>query len=82
MATPVHSNCPPDRHRLDPPAGILETVADRLLVNIHPDVIHRSFEEPPWLFSESNFPLSQPFVHHVLLADLAYKQLVRNRAGS
>jgi len=82
MTTPVHSNCPPDRHRLDPPAGILDTVADRLLVNIHPDVIHRSFEEPPWLFSESTFPLSQPFVHHALLADLAFKQLVRNRAGS
>ena len=42
-------------------ARILHAVADRLLVNIQSDVIHMSIEEPPWLFSESTFPLSSAF---------------------
>jgi hypothetical protein len=55
-------------------AGILHAIADCLLVNVQSDVIHMSFEEPPWLFSESTFPLSSVFVHHALLLDLAFKQ--------
>src|SRR5260370_15072222 len=42
-------------------AGILDAIADRLLVNIQPDVIHISHEEPPWLFSESASPLSSAY---------------------
>src|SRR5271165_7248753 len=56
---------------------ILYAIADRLLVNIQPDVIHTVHEEPPWLFSESTFPLSSAFVHHALLPDLAFKQYVQ-----
>src|SRR5689334_12494357 len=33
-----------------------------------------SFEEPPWLWSESTWPLSSAFLHHVLLVDLTFKQ--------
>jgi hypothetical protein len=51
--------------------GIFYAIADGFLVNIQSDVIHTSFEEPPWLFSESTFPLSSVFVHHALLLDLA-----------
>jgi hypothetical protein len=51
-------------------------IADRLLVNIQSNVIHMSFEEPPWLFSESTFVLSSVFVHHALLLGLAFKQSV------
>jgi hypothetical protein len=47
---------------MDLPAGILDAVANRLLVNIQPDVIHKVLQEPPWLFSESTFPLSSAFV--------------------
>jgi hypothetical protein len=39
-------------------ACILDTVADGLLVHIQSDVIHMSFEEPPWVLSESTCPLS------------------------
>ena len=42
-------------------ARILHAIADRFLVNIQPDVIHMSLEEPPWLLSESTFPLSSAF---------------------
>jgi hypothetical protein len=35
-----------------------------------------SFEEPPWLWSESTWPLSSAFLHHVLLVDLTFKQSV------
>jgi hypothetical protein len=45
-----------------------------LLVHIQSDVIHMSFEEPPWLWSESTWPLSSAFLHHVLLVDLTFKQ--------
>jgi hypothetical protein len=38
-------------------AHVLNAIADCLLVNIQSDVIHMSFEEPPWLFSESASPL-------------------------
>src|SRR5271166_1170126 len=65
-------------------AGILHAVADRLLVNIQSDVIHMSFEEPPWSLSGSTFPLSSAFVHHALLLDLAFKQpgkVVEKRFG-
>src|SRR5260370_19433671 len=37
---------------------ILDTVTDRLLVNIKSDEVHMVSEEPPWLFSESASPLS------------------------
>src|SRR5947199_112291 len=40
---------------------ILNAVANRLLVNVEPDVIHMFVEEPPWLFSESTSPLSSAF---------------------
>ena len=62
-------------------AGIFNAVTDRLLVNIKSDVIHMSFEEPPWLFSESTFPLSSVFVHHALLLDLAFRQYVQVAAN-
>jgi len=39
-------------------AHIFDTVADGLLVYIQSDVIHMSFEEPPWFWSESTWPLS------------------------
>jgi len=55
-------------------SGVFYAIADRLLVNIEPDVIHMSFEAPQCLFSESTFPLSSAFVPHVLLLDLAFKQ--------
>src|SRR5882724_1057333 len=42
-------------------AGIFDAITDRLLVNIEPDVIHNVYEEPPWLLSESTFPLSSAF---------------------
>jgi hypothetical protein len=34
-------------------ARIFGAIADRLLVNIQPDEVHMSVEEPRWLFSES-----------------------------
>src|SRR5258707_8816927 len=40
---------------------ILDAIADRLLVHIQPDVNTYVLEEPPWLFSESTFPLSSVF---------------------
>src|SRR6185369_16426476 len=40
---------------------IFDAVADRLLVNVEPNVIHMFVEEPPWLFSESTSPLSSAF---------------------
>src|SRR5213595_1257713 len=55
-------------------AGILDAVADRLLVNIQSDVIHMSFEEPPWLFSESTF-VEFSFLYTTRSSlDLAFKQ--------
>src|SRR5271165_3346556 len=54
----------------DPPARILDAIADRFLVNIQTDVIHTLHEEPPWLFSESTFPLSSAFCTPVLLTRL------------
>jgi len=36
----------------------LDAESDALLVYIQSDVIHTSFEEPPWLWSESTWPLS------------------------
>src|SRR6266516_7061930 len=42
-------------------AYIFDAVADRLLVNVEPNVIHMFVEEPPWLFSESTSPLSSAF---------------------
>ena len=57
-------------------AGILDAVADRLLVNIQSDVIHMSFEEPPWLFSESTF-VEFSFLYTTRSSlDLAFKQSV------
>jgi len=50
-------------------ARSLDAVADGLLVNIQSDVIPNLSEEPPWLCSESTFPLSSAFVHHALLAE-------------
>lgn len=46
---------------LNLPAYIFHAVADCLLVNVEPDVIHMFVEEPPWLFSESTSPLSSAF---------------------
>ena len=40
---------------------VFHAVADRLLVNVEPNVIHMFVEEPPWLFSESTSPLSSAF---------------------
>jgi hypothetical protein len=40
------------------PVRILDAEADALLVYIQSDVIHMSVEEPPWLWSESTWPLS------------------------
>ena len=34
---------------MDLAAGIFDAITDRLLVNVEPDVIHMSVEEPPWL---------------------------------
>jgi hypothetical protein len=60
-------------------AGILDAVADRLLVNTQSDVIHMSFEEPPWLFSESTF-VEFSFLYTTRSSlDLAFKQSVQNR---
>src|SRR5207302_7306535 len=42
----------------DATARVLDAIADGLLVHIESDVIHMSFEEPPWLWSESTWPLS------------------------
>src|ERR1700757_17429 len=39
-------------------APILDAETDALLVYIQSDVIHMSFEEPPWLWSESTWSLS------------------------
>ena len=39
-------------------ARILDAETDALLVYIQSDVMHMSFEEPPWLWSESTWPLS------------------------
>src|SRR5271169_2300403 len=58
----------------DLPTRILDTIADRFLVNIQADVIHTLHEEPPWLFSESTFSLSSAFCTPVLLLDLTFKQ--------
>src|SRR5260370_15601788 len=55
------SRCSDLAFLLDLTAGILDAVADCLLVNIQSDVIHMSVEEPPWWFSESTFPLSSAF---------------------
>ena len=49
---------------------ILDAIANRFLVNIQADVIHTLHEEPPWLFSESTFPLSSAFCTPVLLTRL------------
>jgi serine/threonine protein kinase len=46
---------------MDLSADIFHAVTDGLLVNIQSDVVHKSIEEPPWLFSESTFPLSSAF---------------------
>ena len=43
---------------VDVTARILDAETDALLVYIQSDVIHMSFEEPPWLWSESTWPLS------------------------
>src|SRR5690348_4368891 len=40
---------------------IFDAVADRLLANVEPNVIHMFVEEPPWLFSGSTSPLSSAF---------------------
>src|SRR5581483_5568049 len=53
--------CPDLTFLADPAARIFHTVADGLLVHIKSDVIHMSFEEPPWLWSESTCPLSSAF---------------------
>src|ERR1700746_894870 len=55
------SRCPNLAFPVNLTAGILDAVADRLLVNIQPDVIQIVLEEPPWLLSESTFPLSLAF---------------------
>ena len=36
--------------RADAPASVLNTVADRFLVNVQTDVIHFLHGEPPWLY--------------------------------
>ena len=46
---------------VDPATRVFYAIADRLLVNVEPDAIHISLEEPPWLFSESTSPLSSAF---------------------
>jgi hypothetical protein len=46
---------------LYPATRVLHAVADRLLVYVQSDVIHMSFEEPPWSFSESASPLSSAY---------------------
>jgi hypothetical protein len=46
---------------MDLSADIFHAVTDGLLVNIQSDVVHKSIEEPPWLFSESTSPLSSAF---------------------
>jgi hypothetical protein len=46
---------------LNPAAYVLSAIADPLFVNIEPDVIHMSVEEPAWLFSESTSPLRSAF---------------------
>jgi hypothetical protein len=39
-----------------------------------------SLEEPPWLFSESTFPVEFSLLYTTRSSlDLAFKQLVRNR---
>lgn len=35
---------------LNLPADLFDTIADRLLVNVEPDVIHMFVAESPWLF--------------------------------
>src|ERR1700756_275123 len=60
-ATRQPSRCPNLAFPVNLTAGILDAVADRLLVNIQPDVMHIVLEEPPWLLSESTFPLSSAF---------------------
>src|SRR5438876_4678488 len=55
-------------------ARILDAVADRLLVNIQSGNTY-VLEEPPWLFSESTFPLSSAFLYTTRSSlDLAFKQ--------
>src|ERR1019366_3176341 len=52
-------------------------MANRFLVNIQADVIHTFHEEPPWLFSESTFPLSSAFCTPVLLTRLNIQTIDR-----
>src|SRR5271165_902411 len=66
----------------DLPARILDEIADRFLVNIQTDVIHTLHEEPPWLFSESTFPLSSAFCTPVLLTRLNIQTIPAGRGGS
>ena len=40
----------------DATARVFDAIANGLLVHIESDVIHMSFEEPPWLWSESTWP--------------------------
>jgi len=55
---------------VDLTARILDAVADRLLVNIQSDPIHKVHEEPPWVNSESAPSLSSVLVHQALLTTL------------
>ena len=55
------TRCPDLTFLADAAAHIFDTIADGLLVHIESDVIHMSFEEPPWLLSESTSPLSSAF---------------------
>src|SRR5580700_5410380 len=64
------SRCPDLAFLQHLPARILDAIANRFLVNIQADVIHTLHEEPPWLFSESTFPLSSAFCTPVLLTRL------------
>src|SRR5271165_1873680 len=64
------SRCPDLAFLQDLPTRILHAIADRFLVNIQADVIHTLHEEPPWLLSESTFPLSSAFCTPVLLTRL------------
>src|SRR5208283_654823 len=64
------SRCPDLAFLQDLPTPILDAVANRFFVNIQADVIHTLHEEPPWLFSESTFPLSSAFCTPVLLTRL------------
>jgi hypothetical protein len=60
---------------VDTAAAVLHAVADRLLVNIEPNVIHTLHGGASFGVSESAWPLSSAFVHQALLHRLIHSNI-------